>query len=114
MAALYADENFPLEVVEALRGMGHDVLTAYEADQANRAIPDESVIEFASERDRAVLTLNRWQFIGHHKRNPEHAGMVVCTPDPNTQGQAGRIDEAVRGFETLRGALVRVNRPSRR
>ncbi len=39
MAALYADENFPLEVVEALRGMGHDVLTAYQAGQANRAIP---------------------------------------------------------------------------
>jgi len=113
VTAFYADENFPLEVVEALRRMGHDVLTAYEAGQANRAVPDESVIEFASERDRAVLTLNRRQFIGHHKRNPEHAGMVVCTPDPDTQGQAARIDEAVRGFEVLRGALVRVNRPSR-
>ena len=114
MAAFYADENIPVEVVKALRDMGHDVLTALEAGQANRAVPDESVIEFASERDRAVLTLNRWQFIGRHKRNAEHAGMVVCTADPDTEGQAARIDEAVRGFETLRGALVRVNRPSRR
>lgn len=26
--ALYADENFPLRVVEELRRLGHDVLTA--------------------------------------------------------------------------------------
>jgi hypothetical protein len=36
VAALYADENFPLEVVEALRRLGHDVLTALEAGQANQ------------------------------------------------------------------------------
>lgn len=113
MAAFYADENFPHEAVEALRDLGHDVLTALEAGQANQAIPDEAVIAFASERDRAVLTLNRWQFIGRHKRNPKHTGLVVCTPDPDTQGQAARIDEAVRELETLRGALVRINRPSR-
>jgi hypothetical protein len=114
VAAFYADENFPREVVEALRDLGHDVLTALEAGQANQALPDEAVIEFAGERDRAILTLNRWQFIGRHKRDPEHAGMVVCTPDPDTRGQAARIDEAVRDFETLRGALLRINRPSRR
>ena len=113
MASLYADENLPLEVVEALRGLGHDVLTALEAGQANRSVPDESVIEFATAQGRAVLTLNRRQFIGYHKRNPKHAGMVVCTPDPDSQGQATRIDEAIRGLATLEGALVRVNRPSR-
>lgn len=30
MARLYSDENFPLPVVELLRGLGHDVLTARE------------------------------------------------------------------------------------
>lgn len=33
MAAFYADENFPAQVTEALRLLGHDVLTAYEADR---------------------------------------------------------------------------------
>jgi uncharacterized protein DUF5615 len=34
MARLYADENFPLPVVEELRRLGHDVLTIYETGQA--------------------------------------------------------------------------------
>jgi hypothetical protein len=32
VAAFYADENYPLPVVEALRRLGHDVLTAFGAD----------------------------------------------------------------------------------
>jgi len=30
MAKFYANENFPLPVVEELRRLGHDVLTTYE------------------------------------------------------------------------------------
>ena len=29
MAQIYADENFPLPAVEALRTLGHDVLTSH-------------------------------------------------------------------------------------
>jgi Domain of unknown function (DUF5615) len=36
MASLYADEDFPLPVVVDLRNLGHDVLTAHEAGQANQ------------------------------------------------------------------------------
>ncbi len=45
MAAFYADESFPLAAVDALRRLGHDVLTAFEAGQANQRIPDEAVLE---------------------------------------------------------------------
>ena len=31
---LYADENFPLRVIEELRRLGHDVLTAFEIAEA--------------------------------------------------------------------------------
>jgi hypothetical protein len=34
---LYADENFPLRVVEELRRLGHDVLTASEDGRANQS-----------------------------------------------------------------------------
>ncbi len=34
MTHLYSDENFPRQVVEALRALGHDVLTALEAGNA--------------------------------------------------------------------------------
>ena len=57
MAALYVDESFPLPVVETVRRLGHDVLTA-------------------------ILTLNRWDFVGLHAGVTRHAGIVSSRPDP--------------------------------
>jgi hypothetical protein len=94
VASFYADESFPLEVVESLRRLGHDVLTALEAEQAN------------------VLTLNRWDFVRIHSRMPQHAGIVACTQDPDGERQGIAIDAAVRRAADLRGLLLRVNRPS--
>jgi hypothetical protein len=112
VAAIYADENFPIEVVEALRRLGHDVLTAFAAGQANQRIPDESVLDFATRSGRAVLTLDRRRFIGLHARFPGHAGIVVCTYDPDVERQAVAIDAAVRSAPVLHGALIRINRPA--
>jgi hypothetical protein len=67
VSRLYSNENFPRRTVELLRTMGHDVLTAAEADQANRGIADRAVLEFATEAGRAVLTLNRRDFRGDLK-----------------------------------------------
>jgi hypothetical protein len=47
MAKLYANENFRRKVVEALRELGHDVLTSFEAGNANLSIPDDAVLDFA-------------------------------------------------------------------
>lgn len=113
MAALFADENFPQQVVEALRARGHDALTADDAGLANRAVSDEDILNEATRLRRALLTLNRWEFIGRHITNPDHAGLVVCTEDPDTEGQAARIEAALRGSEPLAGQLIRVNRPAR-
>lgn len=112
MASLYADENFPLPVVEELRGLGHDVLTALEAGQASRAIPDDEVLRLATSLGRAVLTLNRWHFAGLHLSNPVHAGIVGCTQDPDVARQAAAIDKALRSQPTMRGVLLRINRPA--
>ena len=62
MGRLYADEQFPYEVVEHLRNFGHDVLTVQEAGNANLKIPDDRVLDFASSNERVVLTLNRKDF----------------------------------------------------
>jgi len=59
MARFYADEQFPLPVVELLRNLGHDVLTVQEAGNANQRIPDEQVLAFAVSQERAILTINR-------------------------------------------------------
>jgi uncharacterized protein YggU (UPF0235/DUF167 family) len=60
--ALYADENFPLRVVEEWRRLGHDVLTVHEDGRANQSITDKDLLARATEISRAVLTLNRLDF----------------------------------------------------
>ncbi len=111
MARLYADENFPWPVVEALRCLGHDTLTMQESGKARQAIPDEVVLALASAEQRAVLTLNRKHFIQLHRVTPEHAGIIVCTFDPDFNGQAQRIHATLERLETLFNQLIRVNRP---
>jgi predicted nuclease of predicted toxin-antitoxin system len=81
MARFYADEQFPLPVVELLRNLGHDVLTVQEAGNANQRIPDEQVLAFAVSQERAILTINRIDFIRLHRRDDQHFGIVVCTID---------------------------------
>ena len=53
--------------------LGHDVLTVQEAGQANQRIPDHhQVLEFAMGQGRAVLTINRDDFIRLHRLRPDH------------------------------------------
>ena len=111
MARLYANENFPLPVVEELRRLGHDVLTVQDTGKSGQAVPDEEVLAFASADNRLVLTLNRKHFVHLHGTNPDHAGIIVCTFDPDFIGQAGRIHSALISQTRLSGQLIRVNRP---
>lgn len=112
MARFYANENFPQPGIVVLRQLGHDVLTVAETGAAGQAVRDEAVLAFAIGDGRAVLTLNRRHFIRLHHARPEHAGIVVCTVDPDFEGQARRIDSAIRACPDLAGQLVRVNRPA--
>jgi len=47
MARLYSDEDFSYPAVEELWKLGHDVLTAQEAGQANHGVTDSAVLAFA-------------------------------------------------------------------
>jgi hypothetical protein len=111
LALLYADENFPTPTVEALRRLGHDVLTAGEAGQASQGIPDADVLTFAHARGRAVLTHNRKDFRSLHSSGRPHSGLVLCTEDTDFAALAGRIDSALSTQASLAGCLVRVVRP---
>lgn len=113
MAQFYANENFPLKVVRMLRLRGHDVLTTFEAGNAGQAIPDDAVLGYAVQSNRAVLTLNRNDFIRLHRQAPKHAGIIICTQDTDVERQAQRIHEAVSAHQDLLGLLIRVNRPPR-
>ena len=113
MARLYANKNFPLQTAQALRALGHDVLTVAEAGQVNQALPDDEVLAFAARDQRAVLTLNRRDFIRLHAQQPDHAGIIVCAQDSDTDDQAKRIHDAIVQSESLAGTLIRINLPWR-
>lgn len=112
MADCYANENFPLPVVEALRELGHNVLTTYESGKSGQAIPDEEVLAFAISESRIVLTLNRRHFIRLHQTTPDHSGIIVCTYDPDFAALADRIHQALEAYSDWLGRLIRVNRPA--
>jgi hypothetical protein len=111
MARCDANENFPLPVVEVLRRFGHEILTTAESGRAGRAIPDADVLAFAVAEQRVVLTLNRRHFIRLHQTTPEHAGIVVCTFDPDFAALAQRIHTALEAQPQMAGQLIRVDRP---
>ncbi len=109
MARFYANENFPYPVVEELRRLGHDALTIQETGRGEQAVPDAEVLGFAADEQRCVLTINRKDFIQLHRQSSQHAGIVVCTFDPDFQAQAERIHLSVDNI-ALSGKLIRVNR----
>jgi predicted nuclease of predicted toxin-antitoxin system len=111
MARFYANENFPLPVVEALRQRGHDVLTIQETGLSGQAVSDEAVLAFARAEQRVVLTFNRKHFIRLHLQNSSHAGIVACTFDPDFQALTQRIHDATVEQLSMSTQLVRVNRP---
>lgn len=109
---LYADENFPKSVIEELRKLGHDVLTAHEAGQANQRISDTQVLAYAVQQERAIITQNRHDFIRLHKTAIEtHAGIIVCREDHKHPLQlAQRIHIQLLTHTPLNNKLIRINK----
>jgi uncharacterized protein with PIN domain len=98
MANFYADKQFPKKTTIALRLLGHDVLTVQEAGNGNQKIPDEDVLAFAISQNRAVLTINRCDFIRLHKQSSDHSGIIVCSENTNFERLAEKIHQAVSNF----------------
>jgi hypothetical protein len=111
VSRLFADENFPLPVVEELRVLGHDVLTMYETGKAGQGVSDAEVLEYAVAERRTILTLNRKHFVQLHRQRPNHAGIDVCTSNCNFTAQGRRIHSAIAAQSDHSGKLIRVNRP---
>lgn len=110
IARLYSNENFPLPAVLALRRLGHDVLTTQDAGNAHEAISDDDVLSFAIAEGRAVITHNRRDFLRLHRERPEHAGIVICTENPDFEALAMKVHAALDSAVSLTGQLLRVSR----
>jgi len=105
-----------MELVNQLRQLGYDVLTSYDAGQANQAIKDEKVLAFAHERRRAVITLNREDFITLHKQGREHSGILIAKEDRDYQGQAAMLNEflSTTDAQPLKGRLIRIKKQNQK
>ncbi len=110
MAKLYTNENVPLPVAEELRLLGHDVMTVQESGLGGQSVPDRTVLRFAIDQGRCLITFNRRHFVKLHEVTPGHLGIIVCTADSDFVALATRIDAAARGNPSVAGTLMRVNR----
>jgi Domain of unknown function (DUF5615) len=115
MARLYADEDFPLPVVEELRRIGHDVRTVQEAGRAGQGVDDAEVLADATADQRAMLTHNHADFRRLHRQGQPHEGIISCTQDPwDHAGLAQRVHAAIGKFSDLANQFVRIVRPNPR
>jgi hypothetical protein len=105
---LYADEDFALPVVEELRRLGQDVVTAQE--DGRTATPDPDILARAHALGRAVLTYNRRHFERLHRQGTAHSGILSATHDADFSSLAARINLALTGRSPGQWCL-RVNRP---
>ncbi|MEQ9371984.1 MAG: DUF5615 family PIN-like protein [Coleofasciculus chthonoplastes F3-SA18-01] len=116
MVKFYSNENFPMDIVRELRKLGYDVLTSYDAGQANQGIPDEDVLTFAIQQERAVITLNRDDFIELHRSGIPHNGIIICKTDRDYVGQAQTLhiylqeERTKNPVGTFRDRLIRVKK----
>jgi hypothetical protein len=101
-----------MPVVEALRSMGHDVVTLFDLEKAGQSLPDDLVLLLATQKDRTLVTMNRKHFLRLHRNQPEHAGIIVCSFDPDFDALARRIHEKLVSTRPLKSNLIRIDRPS--
>ena len=99
---IYSNENFPIVMVNLLRAEGHDVLTSYEAGQANQRIPDDQVLRYATAMGRILMTENRQDFIDLHHSTSNHPGIIIFKSD---RDYIGKI-KALTDFLNTEGQLL--------
>ena len=110
MIDLYSNENFPFDMVQALRQLGYNVLTSYDAGQANRGIPDDQVLAFAQQQKRTVITLNRDDFLNLHRSGIQHLGIIICKDDRDYVWQVHTLHSYLQSQADLTNRLIRVKK----
>jgi hypothetical protein len=78
---LFTDEHISDTLARALKRRGYDVESCEEAGRANRGIPDEEQLTYATQHGRAILTFNRNDFLrldAQWKRvGQQHGGIII-------------------------------------
>jgi len=109
MLKFYSNENFPIAMVDLLRSRGYDVLTSYEAGQANQKIPDDEVLMYAINAGRVIITENRQDFINLHSTTSNHPGIIICKADRDYAGKVQVLhDFFTQDTQPMENRLLRV------
>jgi len=107
MHRLVLDQNVRIEVADALRNDGHDVLRASETNLARR--DDQALFLWAREHERTVVTFDEdFAERAYWNRDP-HAGVVRLRLEPQTPEHVVPILQVfLRSYSPadLRNALV--------
>lgn len=115
MINFYSNENLPFELVRQLRLLGYDLLTSFEAGNANQSIDDLSVLRYAQSTSRVLITLNREDFISLHRQGENHSGLIICKEDRDYQGQALTIhDFLLKNNQSLARRLIRIKKQNQK
>lgn len=110
----YSNENFALDMVKMLRRLGCNVLTSYDAGQANQSIPDNKVLDYATRNNLVVITFNRDDFVKLHNNGIQHSGIIICKTDRDYQGQVDFLQEYLQNQDSLRNRLVRIKKQQKK
>jgi hypothetical protein len=104
MARFYADQNFSQAAITALRERGHEITLASPINAEGRLAADDDVVKQASDAGCILLTM--------HPITTDlvHAGIIVCTFDPNFAQLAERIHAAVGEHADFGNQVVRIGR----
>ena len=86
------------------------MVTASEAGLANRSIPDDIILAFATRLGRSVLTLDWEDFLQLHDGGTRHAGIVACEVNVDTDALAVRVNTAIAGLAALDDRFIEVRK----
>ena len=65
-------------------------------------------LRYAISLNRAVLTMNRRDFIRLHAQTPQHKGIVICKSSTNWEKIGQAIHNHLSQFETIEKQLIRI------
>ena len=86
---LLANENFPLDAVEALRADGHDVAWIRED---SRGIPDDKVLLRAQEENRIVVTFDKdFGELAFRSKLPSQSGVILFRITPKSSQYIAQV-----------------------
>jgi predicted nuclease of predicted toxin-antitoxin system len=79
---LLANENFPLDAVQALRDAGHDVTWIRED---SRGAPDDKILQRAQEENRIVVTFDKdFGELAFRSKLPAQSGVILFRLTPKS------------------------------